>query len=85
MTQAPAIGTRVTVRANRIHGVLHGIVTKIYPTYRYDEDLDRPTNALLPESEWHVCVKVDRVPKRWPYTGTDLIAPNVSDLKELSK
>ena len=81
MTRCPKIGTRVQVEPGLTHSGFIGTATKLYPQYRYDDIGDRPTDELLPESEWHVCVKVDRVPDRWPYPGTDLIAPPVSELR----
>lgn len=83
MNRVPKIGDRIELPESLTHGPCLGTVIKIYPAYRYDDINDRETTELLPEREWHVCVKVDTVPARWPYTGTDLIAPEVSALRRI--
>jgi hypothetical protein len=80
MKKCPEIGTRVWVPPSLISGAYRGTVTAIYPTYEYDEIAQRETDKILPEWEWHVAVKVDVIPDRWPYPGTDLIAPEVKSL-----
>jgi hypothetical protein len=62
-------------------GPLTGTVEAIYPEY---EEPFGPFSPLAPESEWHVRVRVDKVPAPWPYGGPDGegrdIAPVVADL-----
>lgn len=82
MKNAPAIGDRVTRSARPNCGAFNGVVIAIYPTYFYDEALDRETHQL-PERQWHVGVQVDVVPELWPYPGRDRIAPMVADLRLL--
>lgn len=90
MNRAPKIGARVQVKRGHRYYPCAGTVEKIYKAHRYtwaDDDPRWDTDempqiaGLKPESDWHVTVKVDQLPKGWAYIGSDKFAPQVSDLE----
>lgn len=79
MRRLPKIGDRV-----RYVGAIHvgpcvGTVVAIYPEFEEGAD-GRLTGRYLPESSWHVGVRVDAVPVPWCYEG-DRFAPALSMLR----
>jgi hypothetical protein len=85
MQRAPKVGERVRYSGGLVVGPCTGVVYKIYPAYRWDDDLEVATWDLLPESEWSVGVTVDQIPDKWPYGSDGRFAPEVSDLGPIVK
>lgn len=84
MTKLPKIGDKVKYSGGLVVGPCEGVVTRIYPAYRWDDDLERETWDLLPESEWSVELQVISLPSKWCYSG-DRFAPEVSRLTAARK
>jgi len=76
--RAPAIGDRVSFPGNLAIGPCTGTVYTIFPAHG-----DR--GRLLPEEQWHVGVKVDAIPRKWPYLQREKFAPQVSTLTLIPK
>lgn len=74
MEKAPKIGTCVRYTGDSPWG-RGGIVREIWPYYP-----DSPFVAA-PERDWSVSVEVDEVPDDWPYTGTKIFTPFVSQIE----
>lgn len=88
MIRAPKIGERVAYVGGLTVTACTGVVTAIYPTYYYDEDDNGDAireTGTRPEREWHVAVKVDAIPDKWPYTGRDQFAPDVARLRKIKE
>ena len=89
MNKCPKVGDKVSYPGGLVVGPCTGTVTAIYVShysdYLEDEDCDeeiyRKRRGPMPEREWHVAVKVDRVPEKWCYTGSDTFAPEVKTMK----
>ena len=83
MKELPSIGSKVIYKS-RVNGrMLTGTVIKYYQTYWYDEENERSTNIVNPESEWKIEVKPDKLPSWWPYPNYDTFCPGVETLKSL--
>jgi len=76
MQMLPAIGSRVHSLGNAVTGSYEGVVIKHFPDF--DETTLR--QKRFDPATWHICVKVPRLPTRWPYNG-DTIAPAVEDVE----
>jgi hypothetical protein len=83
MTKAPKIGDRVHYKGGLAVGPCAGIVTQIYPAYRWDDELEKETWDLLPEREWSVALTVDSIPDKWCYGPDGKFAPEVSKLARI--
>ena len=87
MRTAPKIGQRVRFKGSCVVGPCAGTVEKIYVHHTFDESQTDEWNAVhgkpLPESQWHVRFKPDRLPELWCYQGSDVFAPQVADLERL--
>ena len=85
MKRAPNMGERVYYPGNSVIGPCSGTVVRVYPEHAFRDDRSDEWNALhgklLPESRWHVAVKLDALPERWCYTGIDTFAPSVADIE----
>lgn len=78
MKTAPPIGTRVLYPGGLDVGCCTGVVTKHYPSLNDDSLMP------LPESEWHIEMKPDKLPARWAYKGFDTFEPEVKKLSMLN-
>ncbi len=79
MNKCPKIGSRVSYPGRPGLGACVGIVTAIYKTYIWDDELERE-GPLRPEREWHVGMRPDVLPDPWGYVGVDTFAPQVAKL-----
>lgn len=84
MNRAPNIGTWVYVGPNNVCGACTGVVQFVYRSYEWDEERERQSTQLRPESEWAVRVKVDRKPEPWAYGVNDLFAPPVERIERIA-
>lgn len=82
MNYMPNIGARVLM-TGRLHPerTVTGTVTKQYPSYGHSWK-DPETNERVYQEDG-VCIKVDSIPSWWSYPGTDLIAPDITDIELL--
>lgn len=88
MTKAPKVGTRVRFKGGLSVGPCTGTVTRIYPAYRWDEDLEKETWDPLPENKWSVEMQVDEIPEKWPYAYGPCggkFAPEVSEIVRIRR
>ncbi len=99
MNRAPKVGDRVRYVGGVVTGPCVGTVEAIYKKELWPDDFyddpdavagvtHKPT-GLAPEKDWHVRMRVDELPERWPYggaSGTDnIFAPAVASLRKVSR
>lgn len=86
MDKSPAVGDHVRFAGNSIIGPCTGVVTSIYRTRVYAEDVDWDSDEWVrpvghkPEREWQVAVMVDELPTPWPYPNSIRFSATVADL-----
>lgn len=85
MRRCPKVGDRVRYPGSIVVGACEGTVVAIYPQFEPDAFEGRPTGKLLPEAQWHVGVRVDRVPVPWCYDDSDRFAPAVAVLRPVAR
>lgn len=88
MKRAPKIGDRVRYQSALFptERVASGTVVKLYQKHDdvFDDDGEFIRRGpLLPPDKWKATVKVDQIPKWWPYPNTDRFCPDVAELEPL--
>lgn len=83
MKTMPAIGTRVKFRHESKWCGVRECTGTVMAQYRGGERCrDHETGEWYTTPD-HVGVKVDEIPKWWPYPGKDRFAPDISELEPL--
>ena len=85
MKTCPKIGDRVRFAGNYVTGPCVGTVEHVYKQRQYHEDKGDYWNAVhapfLSQDQWHVRMRPDVKPERWPYGDSAVFAPEVRALQ----
>ena len=79
MKTMPEIGTRVRyIREDKPERTITGTVTEQWPSYSFHVAGEKVTTHDA------ASVKVDSIPSWWAYQDTDIFAPSIDELEELT-
>ena len=86
MQSCPKIGDRVKYKGGLAVGPCIGIIEKVYPSEKWEDDGEydiRPTGRYMLEKNWHVRMKVEKIPEKWCYGQDGVFSPEVCELQKI--